>query len=78
MDNPTVFRHEGGSLIVTGGRFSRNSPHAPLYTRGEKAGSLVWHDNKLLEFTSDETSGLRKALETPVPFTEGGAARLAN
>ena len=63
MDNPVVFAHEGGSLIVTGGRFSKNSPHATLYRRGEKAGRLIWRDNQPLNFTADEMKGLNDELK---------------
>ena len=63
MDNPTVFVHAGGSLIVTGGRFSKNSPHATLYRRGEKAGRLIWRDNQPLNFTADEMKGLNDELK---------------
>ena len=63
MDNPTVFAHEGGSLIVTGGRFSKNSPHATLYSRGEKAGRLIWRDNQPLNFTDEEMKGLNEELK---------------
>ena len=63
MDNPMVFAHEGGSLIVTGGRFSKNSPHATLYRRGEKAGRLIWRDNQPLNFTTDEMKGLNDELK---------------
>ena len=63
MDKPEVFVHEGGSLIVTGGRFSKNSPHATLYRRGEKAGRLIWRDNQPLNFTADEMKGLNDELK---------------
>ena len=63
MDNPTVFVHAGGSLIVTGGRFSKNSPRATLYRRGEKAGRLIWRDNQPLNFTADEMRGLNDELK---------------
>ena len=63
MDNPEVFAHEGGSLIVTGGRFSKNSPHATLYRRGEKAGRLIWRDNQPLNFTTEEMKGLNEELK---------------
>ena len=62
MDNPTVFAHEGGTLIVTGGRFSKNSPHATLYRRGEKAGRITWRDNLPLNFTAEEMAGLNAEL----------------
>ena len=58
MDNPTVFRHEGGNLIVTGCRFSKNSPKATLYSSGKSAGSLAWRDNNLLNFTDSDKKGL--------------------
>jgi len=63
MDNPVVFAHEGGSLIVTGGRFSKNSPNAVLYRRGEKAGRLIWRDNQPLNFTEAEMKGLNDELK---------------
>ena len=63
MDNPVVFRHESGSLIVTGGRFSKNSPHATLYRRGEKAGRLIWRDNQPFNFTAEEMKGLNDELK---------------
>ena len=63
MDNPTVFVHRGGSLVVTGGRFSKNSPHAVLYRRGEKAGPLVWKDNRPLNFSVDEMKDLNEELK---------------
>ena len=63
MDNPTVFAHEGGSLIVTGGRFSKNSPNATLYRRGKKAGRLIWHDNNLLNFKPADMKGLNDELK---------------
>ena len=62
MDNPTVFAHERGSLIVTGGRFSKNSPHATLYRRGKNAGRLIWHDNQHLNFTPVDMKGLNDEL----------------
>lgn len=58
MDHPTVFRHSAGSLIVTGGRFSKTSPHACLYERGPEAGNLDWQFNRLLNFTPEETRQL--------------------
>ena len=62
MDNPTVFRHEKGALIVTGGRFSKNSPNATLYTPGPEAGHLAWRDNRVLAFTDAETKALHDKL----------------
>jgi len=62
MDNPTVFRHDGGSLIVTGGRFSKNSPNATLYHRGENAKRLIWRDNQLFNFTLGEMKELEDEL----------------
>ena len=62
MDNPTVFRHDGGALIVTGGRFSKNSPNAMLYHRGEKAKRLIWRDNQPFNFTSGEMKELEDEL----------------
>ena len=63
MDNPTVFRHEQGSLLVTGGRFSKNSPHATLYSRGEKAKRLIWRDNQPLNFSEGEMKELNDELK---------------
>ena len=64
MDGPEVFVHEDGSeLLVTGGRFAKDSPHATLYRRGEKAGRLVWSDNRALRFTAEELKGLEDALK---------------
>ena len=63
MDGPEVFVHEGGSLIVTGGRFSKNSPHATLYSRGEKAKRLIWRDNQPLNFTEGEMKELNDELK---------------
>ena len=63
MDNPTVFVHNRGALVVTGGRFSKNSPHATLYSRGEKAGELIWRDNRPLNFTEDEMKALNDELK---------------
>ena len=65
MDNPTVFRHEAGRLIVTGGRFSKNSPNATLYAAGENAGPLVWRDNFEIGFAEAEKSGLAEKLGSP-------------
>lgn len=58
MDNPTVFRHDNGRLVVTGGRFAKTSPKATLYSAGEKAGQVVWRDNRVLDFTDTETKTL--------------------
>ena len=63
MDNPTVFRHEKGSLLVTGGRFAKSSPKSTLYSRGKDAEGLIWHDNKLLNFAPDELKGLNDELK---------------
>jgi hypothetical protein len=65
MDNPTVFRHDAGRLIVTGGRFSKNSPNATLYSCGEKAGPLVWRDNFEIGFSEADTDGLARKLGAP-------------
>ena len=62
MDNPTVFRHDNGRLIVTGGRFSKNSPNATLYASGKDAGGLVWRDNYALKFSEAEMAGLSAKL----------------
>ncbi len=58
MDNPTVFRHERGTLLVTCGRFDKTSPHSMLYVRGADAGNLIWRDNKLINFAEEEKAGL--------------------
>ena len=63
MDNPTVVEHLGGELLMHGGRFSKNSPHATLYKRGENAGKLIWRDNKLLNFTAEEMKDLDRELK---------------
>jgi len=62
MDNPVVFRHTGGKLIVTGGRFSKNSPNARLYIRGESIGPVIWRDNNMLNFTDEEMKYLNDEL----------------
>ena len=62
MDNPTVFRHERGALLVTGGRFSKNSPNATLYAPGSEAGHLTWRDNRILAFAEAETKALADKL----------------
>ena len=72
MDGPEVFVHEGGSLIVTGGRFSKNSPHATLYSRGEAAGRLIWRDNQPLNFTDEEMKDLNEELKK-----QGGSDKAA-
>ena len=77
MDNPTVFRHEGGALIVTGGRFSKNSPNATLYSAGEKAGGLTWHDNHVIGFADKDVEGLSLKLKKAVPTANGPAQNLA-
>ncbi len=63
MDNPEVFVHEGGSLIVSGCRFSKNSPNATLYRRGAKAGRLIWRDNNPLNFNAKDTAELDAELK---------------
>lgn len=63
MDNPTVFHHELGSLSVTGGRYSKNSPHSTLYVRGAEAGNLLWFDNRVTGFTAEETKTLDDTLK---------------
>ena len=63
MDNPTVIEHLGGELLMHGGRFSKNSPHATLYKRGENARKLIWRDNKLLNFTPEEMNDLDRELK---------------
>lgn len=65
MDNPTVFRHESGRLIVTGGRFSKDSPNAILYSEGAEAGELVWRDNYLPRFEESDIANLSKKLDEP-------------
>ena len=67
MDNPTVFRHDKGRLVVTGGRFSKNSPNATLYAAGKDAGTLVWRDNYTLRFSASEMAGLSAVVRPEVP-----------
>jgi len=62
LEDPTVFVHNGGSLIVTGGRFSKNTPQATLYRRGEKAGRLIWRDNLPQNFQPSEMKELNDEL----------------
>lgn len=62
MDNPVVFNHEWGELLVYGGRFSKNSPNSTLYRRGENAGLLHWNDNKIINFTEEELADLTAEL----------------
>ena len=62
MDNPTVFRHENGTLLVTGGRYSKKSPNATLYRRGEKASRLIWRDNQPFNFEPDDMKELEDEL----------------
>ena len=63
LDNPTVFAHECGSLIVTGGRFTKTSPRATLYCRGKKAGRLIWTDNQMFNFKPADMKGLNDELK---------------
>lgn len=63
MDNPTVIRHERGSLIVTGARFSKNSPNATLYSRGKDAGRLFWRDNQPFNFNAADMKELNDELK---------------
>lgn len=63
MDNPQVFVHRGGSLVVTGCRFSKNSPNAKLYHRESGAGLLIWRDNQPLNFNAKETEELDRQLK---------------
>ena len=62
MDNPVVVNHVGGELLMYGGRFSKNSPNATIYRRGEGAGKLLWRDNKLINFEPGEMSDLAAEL----------------
>ncbi len=69
MDNPVWIRHEAGSLIVSGSRFSKNLTRQIPYVRGEKAGELIWRDNIVrgmaggaAEFTDEELAELRSAI----------------
>ena len=62
MDNPVVFAHEKGTLIVTGSRFTKTSPRSTLYRRGEKAGRLIWHDNLPRNFKPEELKELNDEL----------------
>lgn len=77
MDNPTVFRHDKGHLIVTCGRFSKNSPNATLYTAGKGAGELVWRDNYTLKFTAAEMAGISEKLKKSVSSNSATAQNLA-
>ena len=77
MDNPTVFRHDKGRLIVTGGRFSKNSPSATLYVSGKDAGGLVWRDNYTLEFSASEMAGLSAKLNKAVSSDAAVSPNLA-
>lgn len=63
MDNPTVFRHQKGSLIVSGCRFSKNSPNATLYSRGKDAGRLFWRDNQPFNFNAADMKELNDELK---------------
>ena len=63
MDNPTVFCHKGGSLIVSGCRFSKNSPNATLYKREARAGKLAWKDNNPLNFNEKDCEELNRELK---------------
>ena len=62
MDCPVVIRHEKGPLTVIGGRFSKDSPHATLYSRGENAGHLIWRDNMQLRFLQEELKDLNEEI----------------
>ena len=77
MDNPTVFRHDKGRLIVTGGRFSKNSPNATLYASGKGAGELVWRDNYTLKFSASEMAGLSAKLGNAVSSDAAVSPNLA-
>ena len=77
LDNPTVFRHDGGALVVTGGRFSKDSPNATLYSSGDKAGELIWHDNRCLKFTEKETDALSRKLKTRIAPSDVQTQNLA-
>ena len=50
---------------MTGGRFSKNSPHATLYFQADddKWRYLNWHDNALQNFTADEMKQLNDELK---------------
>jgi len=63
MDNPTVFVHAHGSLIVTGGRYAKDSPRSTLYVRGKTAKRLIWRDNQPLGFTEAEMKTLNDELK---------------
>ena len=77
MDKPTVFRHDGGRLIVTGGRFSKNSPNATLYVAGKGAGELVWRDNYTLRFSAGDMAGLSAKLNKAVSSDAAASPNLA-
>lgn len=61
MDNPTVIVHHGGTLLVSGGRFNKTSPHSTLYRR-EGTGKLIWRDNHVINFTSEEVKNIADLL----------------
>jgi hypothetical protein len=77
MDNPTVFRHDNGRLIVTGGRFSKNSPKATLYAAGKGAGELVWRDNYTIKFSAADRAGLSAKLRKAVRSNAAAVDNLA-
>jgi len=77
MDNPTVFRHECGRLVVTGGQFSKCSPNATLYSCCEKAGELVWRDNSTGGFSEKEMAVLSRKLGKPASSGASAVLKLA-
>ena len=66
LDNMTVFNHQKGSLIVTGGRFAKTAPHVTLYKRGPGAKKLFWNDNVLLNFSEKECEDLNRELKKSI------------
>ena len=63
VDNScSLLLHKKGALLVSGGRFSKNSPNSTLYTSGPEAGQLLWRDNRVLGFADAEKQALTKKL----------------
>lgn len=62
LEDTLVFSHQSDYLVVTGGRFTKNGKRSTLYARGEKAGSLDWRDNHVLNFAPGDTAELRRTL----------------
>lgn len=53
MDNPTVFEHLKGKLIVSDGYFTKSSKSATLY-KGGASGNFIWRDNFINGFKPEE------------------------